>query len=295
MRTHSPVVAPLEHLPAWEMHRAAIVDDLAPVGAVEQALAERIALLLWRLNRVAVVEHAELVHAQADVEGALARERQLRFQRPGAHPPVDPAELRAAVPDYRAVLKLLEELPTLADTALLAAEPAAHAAYIVADAAALPLNALLPDPEGSLPAEQSTESTAWTAGALRHLVARAAAATPWALLEDPPGAWSAETMLRQATEHAHAGLEAVRHEAQRVGREVAYRRRAALLPASEVLARIPEYEAALTRQLADLHQLLAARQAQRHARSELPSGAVAGAAPVAGARSKAASQRRAPK
>jgi hypothetical protein len=263
MRAHSPVVAPLEHLPAWETHRAAIVDDIGPVGALEQALAERIALLLWRLHRVAVVEHAELVHAQADVEGALVRERQMRFQQPGVHPPADPAEVRAAVPDYRAALRLLEELPPLADTALLAAEPAAHAAYIVADAAALPLSALLPDPEVSPSADQLTESSDWTAGALRHLVARAASATPWALLEDPPGAWSAETMLSQATEHARAGLEVVRHEAQRVGREVAYRRRSALLPASEVLARIPDYEASLTRQLADLLQLLAARQAAR--------------------------------
>ena len=61
MRAHSPIVAPLEHQSAWEAHHAAILDDIAPVGAVEQALAERIALLWWRLHRVAVVEHAELV------------------------------------------------------------------------------------------------------------------------------------------------------------------------------------------------------------------------------------------
>jgi hypothetical protein len=295
MPLNSPIVAPLEHQSAWEAHRAAIVKDLAPVGAVERALAERIALLWWRLDRAAVVEHAELVRAQADVEWALARERQARFGALGVSLPAAPAEVRAAVPDYRAALALLEELPSLADAAPLPAEAGAHAAYLVADAAALPLDALLPDPEAGLPGENVTEYSGWTAGALRRLVDHAAAATPWALLEETPRAWPSDVMLARTTEHARAGLEAARREAQRVGREVAQRRRVALLPASDVLARLPDYETALTRQLADLHQLLVACQAQRQSRSERSPGAAAGAGPVAGPRSKAVSQRRAPK
>ena len=295
MPLNSPIVAPLEHQSVWEAHGAAILDDLAPVGAVEQALAERIALLWWRLDRAAVVEHAELVRAQADVEWTLARERQAGFEALGVSLPAAPAEVRAAVPDYRAALALLEKLPTLADTAPLPAEVAAHAAYLVADAAALPLDALLPDPEAGLSRENLTEHSGWTAGALRRLVDHAAAATPWSLLEETPRAWPSDVMLARATEHARAGLEVARREAQRVGREVAQRRRVALLPASDVLARLADYETALTRQLADLHQLLAARQAQRQARRERSPVAATGAVPVAGVRSKAVGQRRATK
>src|SRR5262249_37353637 len=45
-------VIPGEDPEAWEAHRAAIVEDLKPAGAVELALAEQIAAKLWRLRRV---------------------------------------------------------------------------------------------------------------------------------------------------------------------------------------------------------------------------------------------------
>lgn len=45
-------VVPGEDPDEWEAHRAAVVDDLAPVGKVETLLAERAALLFWRLGRV---------------------------------------------------------------------------------------------------------------------------------------------------------------------------------------------------------------------------------------------------
>jgi hypothetical protein len=47
------VVAPGEPPEAWEIHRAAVLEDLAPAGAVEAALAEQVAAKLWRLGRVA--------------------------------------------------------------------------------------------------------------------------------------------------------------------------------------------------------------------------------------------------
>src|SRR5205807_2233012 len=53
LRSPRPVVTGLESAEQWEVHREAIVADLAPVGAVEAALAERAALYLWRLGRCA--------------------------------------------------------------------------------------------------------------------------------------------------------------------------------------------------------------------------------------------------
>lgn len=43
---------------AWETHRAGVVESLAPVGLLETTLAERVALLLWRLARLAKYEAA---------------------------------------------------------------------------------------------------------------------------------------------------------------------------------------------------------------------------------------------
>lgn len=48
---------------AWRQHVAVLRADLRPVGAVEEALAERVALALWRLKRVAVWEAALISEA----------------------------------------------------------------------------------------------------------------------------------------------------------------------------------------------------------------------------------------
>ena len=51
LTSNAPTI-PGETVEAWQDHRAAIVGSLAPVGALESALADRAALLLWRLHRV---------------------------------------------------------------------------------------------------------------------------------------------------------------------------------------------------------------------------------------------------
>jgi hypothetical protein len=56
-------VIPGESPEAWEAHRTGVVDSLAPVGLLEVNLAERAALLLWRLQRLARYE-AETISAE---------------------------------------------------------------------------------------------------------------------------------------------------------------------------------------------------------------------------------------
>src|SRR5262249_18413085 len=59
-------VIPGECPATWEAHRSGVVDSLAPVGLLEVNLAERAALLLWRLQRLARYE-AETVAADVEV------------------------------------------------------------------------------------------------------------------------------------------------------------------------------------------------------------------------------------
>src|SRR3712207_5096855 len=66
---------PVERPNAWTAHRAAILAGLAPVGAVEQQLAEQAALCLWRLARAARYERAMLSQAQAEAPSDLAHAR----------------------------------------------------------------------------------------------------------------------------------------------------------------------------------------------------------------------------
>jgi hypothetical protein len=61
-------VLPGENPEAWEAHRAGVVESLAPVGLLEVNLAERSALLLWRLQRLARYEAETVAAAMEDVE-----------------------------------------------------------------------------------------------------------------------------------------------------------------------------------------------------------------------------------
>ena len=63
------VVLPEEEPEDFERLREGVIADLAPAGALQVALAQRIAVLLWRLDRVARLEAELFVH------GHLARQR----------------------------------------------------------------------------------------------------------------------------------------------------------------------------------------------------------------------------
>lgn len=55
LRSTAPVV-PGERAKDWHDHRAGMLSALAPVGTLETELADRVALLTWRLRRVAAYE-----------------------------------------------------------------------------------------------------------------------------------------------------------------------------------------------------------------------------------------------
>lgn len=63
MRSFLPVPK-TESAAEWERHRAGILASLDPVAALEMALGERVALLLWRLQRVDRFETAVITQAQ---------------------------------------------------------------------------------------------------------------------------------------------------------------------------------------------------------------------------------------
>ena len=67
-------VVPGENPEDWEAHRNAIVDDLGPLGAMETALAEQVAVKLWRLGRVVRFEADLIANAQAEDELLQAHE-----------------------------------------------------------------------------------------------------------------------------------------------------------------------------------------------------------------------------
>jgi hypothetical protein len=69
-------VLPGENAAQWEQFRDGIVRSLAPAGTLEQELAARVALCLWRLRRVAAFETATAAAALAQIEDAKSRPRE---------------------------------------------------------------------------------------------------------------------------------------------------------------------------------------------------------------------------
>ena len=74
------VVLPEEDADAFERLREGVIPDLDPAGALQEALAQRIAVLLWRLDRAARLEAELFVHGQL----AMLRSRADQALDPGA-------------------------------------------------------------------------------------------------------------------------------------------------------------------------------------------------------------------
>ncbi len=68
------VVPLLESEEEWEAHRLGTLESLRPEGHLETVLAERVAVLLWRLGRVTRYERALLTEEVTRAEEEIANE-----------------------------------------------------------------------------------------------------------------------------------------------------------------------------------------------------------------------------
>jgi hypothetical protein len=75
-----PVVAHFESEQSWQRHREAILESLAPEGGLEEALAERVALCSWRLNRIIAYETETITQEQEAVSEELEEDRRHKLQ-----------------------------------------------------------------------------------------------------------------------------------------------------------------------------------------------------------------------
>ena len=73
INSNSPVIAGLESDEEWQNYRLGTIEALAPVGALEVMLAERIVLQAWRLQRVARYERGAIETQQEKVENDVVQ------------------------------------------------------------------------------------------------------------------------------------------------------------------------------------------------------------------------------
>lgn len=219
LRSVSPVVAAVETAEAWEEHRAALFESLAPVGYLEELLAERVAILSWRLDRVVRFETGTLAVDQETAEATLGKARVSRLAG-GTFSPDDLDVVRSYIADrgeWEAVLVAFSSAP--AETPL-SADEVGTVLFFACE-------------------EDSADVDAMTAGAL------------WEVIDG----WARGQKKTKESVFA-AGLARVRREKKALEEDLASRsaeldryRRTHLVPPAEVTDKIGRYEAHLERSL----------------------------------------------
>ena len=252
-----PVVPGLEKQEDWESHRDGIMENLSPVGHLEVTLAERVALLSWRLHRVTRYETETVALSQEQVEEDIHRRAMfLRSFRESPYASTHPEDIRFEAKHNRRVHSALKRLPSLKAGKTLKGEDASSVLWAVLMAAQkavgeeIDVEALdLPGvPEDAIIEELPAMKVEDVRGCVES-IARAAR-------EDP------EVLLEAATETACLDALNAEAKAEQTEVEIDVMRRERILPDDKTLEKLSRYEAHLSRQL--YHALHELENLQKH-------------------------------
>jgi hypothetical protein len=246
------VVPGLENEEDWESHRDGIIENLSPVGHLEITLAERVALLSWRLHRVTRYETGAITTAQEKIEEDFHERRQfIAAMRGERFAETHPTDIRWLARYRKQAHSALKRFPSQDPDKILKGEDASSVVCEVLAVASTKSGQEIEDEDLTLPGDlqehyELTELPAMKAVAVRECVEAIAAYVSL----DP------DDLLEAATAEARfqAAIAAHRKEdmEQELSREVAER----ILPDDEALQKIARYEAHLSRQLYHaLHEL----------------------------------------
>ena len=248
IRSPAPVVPALEKVEDWEEHRDGVLESLQPEGHLELVLAERAALLSWRLHRVIRYETESIALYQEKVEDDLARER--RFESGPDHPEAVRGNAKSDRDDHRLLkrfAKMEDDKPLSALNADSVIWDAMECADKVAEGEVDPEELLGSVSVSGLPDSDSWEGyEGWTAGLVRAVIEKVAQATG----EEP------EALLEAAIRSAQWKAERSKLEAEKVERHLRNMAKERLLPDEKTLEKVARYEAHLSRGLYKaLHEL----------------------------------------
>src|SRR5829696_6031474 len=253
IRSPAPVVPGVEKSEEWEEHRDGIIESLSPEGHMELVLAERVALLSWRLHRVIRYETESIALYQEKAQEDLAKKRDRPFSDVSG--PASPEVVRSNLKSARMDLKLLKRFARVGDDEPLSGLDAANILWEVAEhtdavaegeaeAEELLENLSVPGlKEGSSP----EEFEGWTAGLLHRAIEQIASSA------DKEGP---EAVLEAAMRSAEWKVEKAKQSQEEVERDLERMSRERLLPDEKTLEKVSRYEAHLSRLMFKaLHEL----------------------------------------
>jgi hypothetical protein len=248
IRSPAPVVPGVEEKVDWEDHRDGVLESLSPEGHLELVLAERVALLSWRLNRVTRFETATITLSQEKMEDDLAEKRRFGSYLLG---PAHPEDVRGALQDALRAQRLIKRFPKLPDDKGLSGPDAASILDLVwgqVDEEVEAEEVQLPEaiPEWASLEEYMAEWDGWTVSLVRECISAIASAAK----EDQ------EELIEAATERARLEIISAKAATERVEQDLARMSHERLLPDEKTLEKVSRYEAHLSRQMfKSLHEL----------------------------------------
>jgi hypothetical protein len=240
-----PVLPEVETRDAWQAHLDGTLASLQPSGHLETVLAERIALILWRMNRVARFEREITAVGQERVVDDLVEKRRLDYRSSG---PDHPDEIRVRLREARRFLGVIAAMYRRPDAEPMTGEEAEIVLSAVADRTEEVDPEIFSMPEVVPDEIPWSRFDDWTVGRVRQGIATMAAAEG----DDV----SPDALLFAALEHFRVETIKLKSEADSVARDLDHMRRERLLASAPQTDRIARYEAHLSRQLAQaLHEL----------------------------------------
>ena len=294
-----PIVTAYEKPEDWEAHRAAIVDSLSPEGGLEHLLAERVALMSWRLNRVTLYEAERLQEGQEEVLEDVRRDRlhegRLEAIYEGrnpdalgvlieAHPSNVLEDLKMARVLYKHACRLFDEskaeVPIEEGYGGSVLDLAAREAIKMADLHAgmeeaeerdvLERAEKLVDALPGIPEDAFIDEVEFTVGQLKGLVeglARKAGIEPETGRADGSVVSPEERLLERVRSEARYEIVRLEGEAEEVRAQLLKKRRERVLLDEADLQRISRYEAHLSRQMYQALHELEALQTRREGKA----------------------------
>jgi vacuolar-type H+-ATPase subunit H len=255
IRSPAPVVPGVEKKVDWEAHRDGVLESLKPEGHLEEVLAERVALLIWRLHRAIRYETETIALSQEKLEDDLADRRRFGSYVVG---PSHPEDVRGALQDALRAQRLIKRFPKLPDDKPLSGPDAASILDLVwglvdedVEAEEVKLPEAIPEWAGL--EEYIAEWDGWTVSLVRECISAIASAAK----EDQEG------LIEAATERARLEIISAKAAAERVEQDLARMSRERLLPDEKTLEKVARYEAHLSRGLYKAMHELEALQARR--------------------------------
>lgn len=256
----APVVPGLEQEEDWTRHREGVMESLSPVGALEDNLAERVALMIWRLHRVTRFETTAIGSGVEKVEKMIhERNSFLRSMQGGSiadttHPEDIRFEARHNRSSYNALRRFIsKQRGTEKKIKGQDASAVIHGAYLAAkrlsgkDFDWEEVN--LPGIDGDHDIYEPPMMTAADAEACVAALARQAGL-------------DAQELLDSAVQSAGFEAKSVEYKLEETEKEVSELREERVLADEKTLEKIQKYESHLSRQL--YHALHELENLQKH-------------------------------